>query len=482
MAEEKFVSEITPQSKDFSQWYIDCLKKAEVIDYAPVKGCMVIRPYGYAIWERMQAMLDARIKALGCQNAYFPIFIPESFLKKEAEHIKGFAPQVAWVTRGGGEELEEPLAVRPTSETIICYMFSKWIQSYRDLPMLINQWANVVRWEMVTRPFIRTTEFLWQEGHTVHRTYEEAEEFALRALEMYVDFYKNDLAVPVVFGKKTDREKFAGALTTYAIEPLMPDGRALQGGSTHNLGQHFAKVFDIKYLNEGQKEVYAWQTSWGVSTRAVGALIMTHGDNDGLILPPLVAPYQVVIIPIIFEKTREDTIAKAREIRDAISRADIRVFLDERLEYTAGWKFSEWEMRGVPIRIEVGPRDIEKGLLPVVKRNTRQKEFIPMTNISEYLQVITNSVHNELFESAKKYLDNHITFTDDYEEFKKLMDERAGFVLAGWCGDSKCEEVIQEETKATIRVIPMEELETKAKVCIKCGRKAKQTVYFARAY
>jgi len=482
MAEERFVSEITPRSIDFSQWFIDCLKKAEVIDYAPVKGCMVIRPYGYAIWEKMQKMLDERIKALGCQNAYFPLFIPESFLKKEAEHVAGFAPQVAWVTKGGNEELEEPLAVRPTSESIICYMFSKWIQSYRDLPLLVNQWANVVRWEMVTRPFIRTTEFLWQEGHTVHRTYEEAEEFALKVLDMYVDFYEKDLGVPVIKGQKTEREKFAGALTTYAIELLMPDGKGLQGGTSHNLGQHFSKVFDIKYLNEKQEEVYAWQTSWGVSTRAVGALIMTHGDDEGLILPPSVAPYQVVIIPIIFEKTKEATLKEAIRLRDVISQSGIRVHLDERLEYTAGWKFSEWEMRGVPIRIEIGPKDIERGLLPVVKRNTRQKEFVPMTNISESLQVVIKSVQNELFESAKRYLKGHITFSDEYEDFKRLIDERAGYILAGWCGDSKCEEVVQEETKATIRVIPMEELDRKAKVCIKCGRKAKHTVYFVRAY
>ncbi|MGQ9706895.1 MAG: proline--tRNA ligase [bacterium] len=482
MAEEKFVSEITPQSKDFSQWFIDCLKKAEVVDYAPVKGCMVIRPYGYAIWERMKSMLDARIKALGCQNAYFPLFIPESFLKKEAEHVAGFAPQVAWVTKGGNEELEEPLAVRPTSEAIICYMFSRWIQSYRDLPLLINQWANVVRWEMVTRPFIRTTEFLWQEGHTVHATYEEAEEFALKALNMYVDFYEKDLGVPVIYGQKTEREKFAGALTTYTIEPLMPDGRALQGGTSHNLGQHFAKVFDIKYLNEEQKEVYAWQTSWGISTRAVGALIMTHGDDSGLILPPSVAPHQVIIVPIIFEKTREETVAKAREIRDVISKAGVRVYFDERLEYTAGWKFSEWEMRGVPLRVEIGPKDIEKGVLTVVRRSSRQKEIIKIVDISRYLKKTLKSVQSELYEMAKKYLKSHITYTDNYEEFKKLMDERAGFVLAGWCGDSKCEEAIQEETKATVRVIPMEELEMKAKVCVKCGRKSKETVYYARAY
>ncbi|HEC79722.1 MAG TPA: proline--tRNA ligase, partial [Firmicutes bacterium] len=285
MAEERYISEITPRSDDFSQWYIDCLKRAEVIDYAPVKGCMVIRPYGYAIWERMRDMLDSRIKALGVKNAYFPIFIPESFLKKEAEHVEGFAPEVAWVTKGGDEVLEEPLALRPTSEAIICHMYSKWIQSYRDLPLLINQWANIIRWEKVTRPFLRTTEFLWQEGHTVHASYEEAEEFALSVLDMYAEFYEKDLGVPVIKGQKTEREKFPGALTTYAVEALMPDGRALQGGTTHNLGQHFARVFGIKYLNEEQEEVYAWQTSWGVSTRSVGAVIMTHGDDEGLILP-----------------------------------------------------------------------------------------------------------------------------------------------------------------------------------------------------
>ena len=482
MVEERYISEITPRSDDFSQWYIDCLKRAEVIDYAPVKGCMVIRPYGYAIWERMRDMLDSRIKALGVKNAYFPIFIPESFLKKEAEHVEGFAPEVAWVTKGGDEVLEEPLALRPTSEAIICHMYSKWIQSYRDLPLLINQWANIIRWEKVTRPFLRTTEFLWQEGHTVHASYEEAEEFALSVLDMYAEFYEKDLGVPVIKGQKTEREKFPGALTTYAVEALMPDGRALQGGTTHNLGQHFARVFGIKYLNEEQEEVYAWQTSWGVSTRSVGAVIMTHGDDEGLILPPSIAPYQVVVVPIIFERTREETLKKAREITETLNRKGIRAHLDDRLEYKAGWKFSEWEMRGVPLRIEVGPRDIERGSLPVVRRHNREKEEVDIESIDKVVKKILKRIQAELYKRADHYLKGHIQFTEDYEEFKVLIDERAGLIMAGWCGDEECEGAVQEETKATVRVIPLEEVKWQAKKCIRCGRKAKRTVYYARAY
>src|ERR1700704_273564 len=378
---DAFVTEITPRSKDFSQWYLDVVLKAELADYSPVKGCMVIRPYGYAMWELIQKALDTRIKATGHVNAYFPLFIPNSLLTKEAEHVEGFAPQVAYVTHAGGEELEEKLVVRPTSEAIIGTMYAKWIQGWRDLPILINQWANVVRWEKVTRPFLRTTEFLWQEGHTAHETEAEAEAETLKILEMYKETVESELAMPVVTGRKSESEKFAGALHTYSIEALMGDGRALQAGTSHNLGQNFAKAFDITFQARDKSVQHVWGTSWGVSTRLIGGVIMTHGDDSGLVLPPNVAPYQVVIVPIGKDNWRETVLPRAKEIQVELAAAGFRVTLDER-EERPGWKFSEWEMRGVPLRIEIGPKDIEKSQVFTARRDTREKAGVPMEGLA----------------------------------------------------------------------------------------------------
>src|SRR3954465_9034411 len=374
---ESFVTEITPRSQDFSKWYLDVVRKAELADYSPVKGCMVIRPYGYAIWELIQQALDSRIKATGHVNAYFPLFIPESLLTKEAEHVQGFAPQVAYVTHGGGEELEEKLVIRPTSEAIIGSMYAKWIQSWRDLPVLINQWANVVRWEKVTRPFLRTTEFLWQEGHTAHETHDEAEAETRMILDIYADLAENVLGMPVVKGQKSDSEKFAGALRTYSIEALMGDGRALQAGTSHNLGQNFAKAFEITFQGRDKTVQHVWGTSWGVSTRLVGGVIMTHGDDSGLVLPPLIAPYQVAVVPIGRENWRDTVLPRALEIQRELQNAGIRVTLDERDE-RPGCKFAEWELRGVPLRLEIGPKDIEKSQVLIARRDTREKIGVPM--------------------------------------------------------------------------------------------------------
>jgi prolyl-tRNA synthetase len=374
--DERLVTQITPKSEDFSRWYIEVIKKAELADYAPMKGMMVIRPYGYAVWEHIQRLLDKRIKESGHRNAYFPLFIPETFLQKETEHLEGFSPEVAWVTQGGTEELEERLAVRPTSEAIIGNMYSKWIKSWRDLPVLINQWANIVRWEKVTRPFLRTTEFLWQEGHTAHESFEEAQDETLMILNMYKEFVEDDLAIPVVYGKKSEGEKFAGALETYAIEALMSDGKALQMGTSHNLGQHFSKVFNIRFEDRDQKLQYVWQTSWGVSTRLVGAVIMAHGDDSGLRFPPSVAPIQIVIIPISLGNWRTEVLPTAEKLEKELKQKGWRVELDSREEFTPGWKFSEYEMRGVPLRIEIGPRDIQKNQVVIVRRDTMKKESL----------------------------------------------------------------------------------------------------------
>src|SRR5712671_3545067 len=378
---DSFVTEITPHSQDFSRWYLDVVRRAELADYSPVKGCMVIRPYGYAIWELIQQALDARIKATGHVNAYFPLFIPESLLTKEAEHVEGFSPQVAYVTHGGGEELEERLIVRPTSEAIIGTMYAKWVQSWRDLPILINQWANVVRWEKVTRPFLRTTEFLWQEGHTAHETAEEAEAETRMILDLYASISEAVLAMPVVKGLKSESEKFAGALRTYSIEALMGDGRALQAGTSHNLGQNFAKAFDITFQARDKSVQHVWGTSWGMTTRLVGAVIMTHGDDSGLVLPPNVAPYQAVIVPIPRGNWHETVLPKAREIQQLLVASGVRVMLDDRDAYTPGWKFSEWELRGVPLRLEIGPKDIEKSTVLVARRDTREKQAVPMDGL-----------------------------------------------------------------------------------------------------
>ena len=475
-------SEITAQSQDFGRWYIDVVRRAELADYSPVKGCMVIRPYGYAIWELMQQGLDRRFKATGHVNAYFPLFIPESLLMKEAEHVEGFAPQVAWVTQGGNEVLEERLVIRPTSETIIGVMYAKWVQSWRDLPILINQWANVVRWEKVTRLFLRTTEFLWQEGHTAHETAEEAEEETRRMLAVYKDFAENDLAMPVVDGQKTQSEKFAGAERTYSIEALMRDGRALQAGTSHNLGQNFSKSYDIKFQARDKSVQHVWTTSWGMSTRMIGGVIMTHGDDGGLILPPKVAPYQVVMVPIPRGNWRETVLPRAQAIRDELTARGVRVMLDDRDTQTPGWKFNEWELRGVPLRLEIGPKDIDKSQVVLARRDTREKSFVPMDGLGAHVEQMLATIQRALFERAIAFRTEHTSETDSYDEFKEIMDGRPGFVVSPWCGSAECEAAIKAETQATIRNIPFDSRPGTGKGCIKCGGAATVHAWFAKSY
>jgi prolyl-tRNA synthetase len=475
-------TEITPQSKDFGRWYIDCVRRAELADYSPVKGCMVIRPYGYAIWELMQQALDRRFKATGHVNAYFPLFIPESLLMKESEHVAGFAPQVAWVTQGGNEVLEERLVVRPTSETIIGTMYAKWVHSWRDLPILINQWANVVRWEKVTRLFLRTTEFLWQEGHTAHETAEEAQEETLKMLGVYKDFAETELAMPVIDGQKTESEKFAGAVSTYSIEGLMRDGRALQAGTSHNLGQNFAKVFDIKFQARDKSVQHVYGTSWGVSTRMIGAVIMAHGDEGGLILPPRIAPYQVVIIPIPRGNWKETVLPKAQAIRDELVVRGVRVMLDDRDTQTPGWKYNEWELRGVPLRLEIGPKDIEKSQVVLARRDTREKSFVPMEGLAPKVDEMLAAIQQALYDRAIQFRTEHTTEADTYAEFKAIMDGRPGFVISPWCGSEKCEADIKGETQATIRNIPFTSKPATGKTCLKCDAPATTHAWFAKSY
>ena len=477
---ERASKEITSRSEDFSQWYLDMVLKTELADYGPVKGCMIIRPYGYAIWERMQAEMDRRIKDTGHVNAYFPLFIPKSFLEKEKDHVEGFSPECAWVTIGGGEELEEPLAIRPTSEAMICTMYAKWVKSWRDLPILINQWANVVRWEKVTRPFLRTTEFLWQEGHTLHASEAEAEEETLKMLEVYREFSESILAMPVLHGRKTDKEKFAGALRTYAIEALMQDGKALQAGTSHNLGQHFATAYEIEYLDKDQERRKPWSTSWGTSTRMIGGLIMTHGDDLGLILPPKVAPYQVVIVPIPPRQGdwNEAVLPKCREVLKELRGAGIRVHLDDRDTQQVGFKYADWEMRGVPLRLELGPKDVEKQQCVLVRRDNREKAFVPLTGLAANVTERLDAMQAGLLEAARQRVASQTSRVSSYAEFKEVLSTRRGFVVAGWNGDPAIEARIKEETKATIRVIPFEEREAP---CIVTGEKGRE-VYFAQAY
>ncbi|MCR4430550.1 MAG: proline--tRNA ligase [Tepidanaerobacteraceae bacterium] len=477
--ENEYVKEITSKSNDFSQWYVDVILKGELADYSPVRGCMVIRPYGYAVWENMQKLLDARFKATGHKNAYFPLFIPESLLKKEAEHVEGFAPEVAWVTHGGQEELAERIAVRPTSETIICSMYSKWIKSWRDLPVLINQWCNVVRWEKSTRPFLRTAEFLWQEGHTAHRTEEDAEEETLRMLEVYRDFVETDLSLPVIKGQKSENEKFAGALRTYTIEAMMSDGKALQAGTSHNLGQHFSKVFNITFLDRDGQLKNVWQTSWGVSTRLIGAIIMTHGDDRGLKLPPKIAPVQVIIVPIS-GKNKEMVQSKADEIFERL-RCDFRVEMDDRDEYTPGWKFNEWEMKGVPLRLEVGPKDVEKHQVVLVRRDTGEKISVDEAEMNVKIKLLLDEIQNNMFKQAKEFRDSNISEVDNFEEFKKIIEEKKGFIKTHWCENEACEKHIKEQTGATLRCIPFEQDNVPGN-CVVCGKKSNKVVYFAKSY
>jgi prolyl-tRNA synthetase len=487
---DALVTEITPQSEDFSQWYLDVVRRAELADYSPVKGCMVIRPYGYAIWELIQQALDRRFKASGHVNAYFPLFIPQSLLLREKEHVEGFAPQVAWVTKGGDEQLSEPLVIRPTSEVVIGTMYAKWIKSWRDLPVLINQWANVVRWEKVTRPFLRTTEFLWQEGHTAHETAAEAQEETLKILELYREFAETELAMPVVSGEKSESEKFAGASRTYSIEALMGDGRAMQAGTSHNLGQNFAKAFDIQFQGRDKSLQHVWTTSWGVSTRLIGGVIMTHGDDSGLILPPRVAPYQVVLVPIQRGNWQETVLPRAQAIRSELAAAGVRVFLDDRDAYTPGWKFAEWEMRGVPLRLEIGPKDIEKGQVVLVRRDTREKAMVPMDGLTAHVGIQLETIQRALLDRALKFREEHTIRESSYERFKQIMDGRPGFVVSPWCGDAVCEAQIKAETQATLRNIPLDAVRWRTDTegqpsgppCLRCGRPAVAEAWFAKAY
>ena len=483
MADKKdaFVTEITPRSEDFSRWYTDVIRRAELADYSPVKGCMVIRPYGYAIWELIQQGLDRRLKDTGHVNAYFPLFVPESLLRKEADHVEGFAPQVAWVTQGGEEELDERLAIRPTSEAIIGTMYAKWIQSWRDLPVLINQWANIVRWEKVTRLFLRTTEFLWQEGHTAHETAEEAEAETRKILALYKEFVETELAMPVIDGRKSESEKFAGASMTYSIEALMGDGRALQAGTSHNLGQNFAKAFGIQFQGRDKSLQHAWTTSWGMTTRLIGGVVMTHGDDSGLVLPPRVAPYQVVIVPIQRGSWQETVLPSAKAIHDALSAAGVRVHLDDRDAYTTGWKFAEWELRGVPLRVEIGPKDIEKSQVVLVRRDTREKLFAPVDGLAGRVDALLGEIQQALYDRALKFRQDNTAHVASYDEFKRLMEGRPGFLIAPWCGSDECEALIKAETQATVRNIPFG-CEGKGGTCIKCGQPATAEAYFAKAY
>jgi len=472
---------IAKRSEDYSRWYTDIVLRAELADYAPVKGCMVIRPYGFAVWEQMRAILDRMFRETGHQNAYFPLLIPESFMKREAEHVKGFAPECAVVTHGGGKQLEEPLYVRPTSETIIWSMYKKWIQSYRDLPLKLNQWCNVVRWEMRTRLFLRTTEFLWQEGHTAHATEAEARQEAFQMLEVYRCFAEEYMAMPVIVGRKTEKEKFAGAVETYSIEAMMQDKRALQAGTSHHLGQNFAKAFDVTYQDVEGTLQYVWASSWGVSTRLVGALIMTHSDDQGLVLPPELAPIKCVIVPIWKTDEQKAAVLAAATRLQADLQGVGTVQLDDREGFSPGWKFNEWEMRGVPVRIEIGPKDVESNQVVVVRRDTGAKEAVPQAQLAERLPVLLRDVQEGLFARAKKFRDENTHTLDDYGQFKALFESQGGFVWAHWCGQRSCEDAIGEETKATVRNIPLDSRAEQGK-CIQCGSASDRRVLFARAY
>ena len=476
--EKKLVEQITSMDEDFTQWYTDVVKKAELADYSDIKGCMIIRPYGYAIWENIQKDLDARFKALGHENVYMPMFIPESLLQKEKDHVEGFAPECAWVTVGGQNTLSERLCVRPTSETLFCRHFKNIIQSYRDLPKLYNQWVNVVRWEKTTRPFLRTSEFLWQEGHTMHETEAEARKETLDMLKVYEDFYRESLAIPAITGKKTDKEKFAGAMETYTIEPMMHNGVALQGGTSHYFGDGFAKAFDITFTDRENKVAYPHQTSWGVSTRMIGAIIMTHGDMSGLILPPAIAPIQVVIIPV--SQHKEGVLEKANEIKSTLSK-DFRVKLDDS-DNSAGWKFSQYEMKGVPLRLEIGPRDIENNSCVLVSRVTREKKFVSLDNLAEEVKIALEEVYNQILNRAKENLVEKTSVATSLDEFVDIAENRPGFIKAMWCGDSECEDKIKDITGGVkSRCIPFNE-EKLSDVCVCCGKPAKHMVVWGKQY
>ena len=477
MSKEKLVKEITSMEEDFAQWYTDIVKKADLIDYSSVRGCMILRPYGFAIWELIQKELDKKFKETGHENVCMPMFIPESLLQKEKDHVEGFAPEVAWVTHGGSEKLAERLCVRPTSETLFCEHYANVVESYRDLPMLYNQWCSVVRWEKTTRPFLRSVEFLWQEGHTVHATEEEAQEETLRMLNIYADFCKDFLAMPVIKGQKTDKEKFAGAKSTYTIESLMHDGKALQSGTSHNFGDGFAKAFGIQYTDKENKLQYAHQTSWGMSTRLIGGLIMVHSDNNGLVLPPNIAPIQIVILPINMKK--DGVIEKANELKEKLSK-NYRVKIDLS-DKSAGWKYSEYEMKGVPLRLEIGPRDIENNQCVLVRRDNREKVFVNLDELEITIEQMLKTLQQDLYNKALNHRNENTFTATTLEQFENQLKEKPGFIKAMWCGDRNCEDKIKELTGATSRCIPFEQ-ENISDTCICCGKPATKMVYWAKAY
>ncbi len=475
--DKKLVEAITPMSEDFAQWYTDVVKKAQLIDYAPVRGCMALLPNGYALWEQIQKTLDAMFKETGVENVYMPMFIPESLLQKEKDHVEGFAPEVAWITQGGGETLTERLCVRPTSETLFCDLYSKIVQSYRDLPKVYNQWCSVVRWEKTTRPFLRTMEFLWQEGHTAHATAEEAEERTVQMLNLYADFCEQYLAIPMIKGRKTDKEKFAGALSTYPIEAMMHDGKALQSGTSHNFGDGFAKAFGIQFTDKDNKLAYVHQTSWGMSTRIIGAIIMVHGDDDGLVLPPRIAPTQIMVIPVAQHK---EGVLETADTLAARLKKHYRVQVDA-TDKSPGWKFSEQEIRGIPLRVEIGPKDIEKNQAVIVRRDTREKYFVSLDEIEQKAGEIMETMQKDMLERARAHRDSHTYDAHDYAEFQDIIAHKPGFVRAMWCGDEACELKIKEDTTATSRCMPFDAhpIDTK---CVCCGKPAKALVYWGKAY
>ena len=476
--DKKLVEAITSMEVDFAQWYTDVVKKAELMAYSSVKGCMIFKPAGYAIWENIQAEMDRRFKETGVENVYMPLFIPESLLQKEKDHVEGFAPEVAWVTKGGLNDLQERLCVRPTSETLFCDFYKDEIQSYRDLPKLYNQWCSVVRWEKETRPFLRSREFLWQEGHTAHATAEEAQERTIQMLNLYADFCEEVLAIPVIRGQKTEKEKFAGAEATYTIEALMHDGRALQAGTSHNFGDGFARAFGIQYTDKDNKLQFVHQTSWGSTTRLIGAIIMVHGDDSGLVLPPKIAPTQVMVIPV--QQRKEGVLEAAETVRTRLG--DVcRVKLDD-TDKSPGWKFSEQEMRGIPLRAELGPKDIAAGQCVLVRRDTREKIIVSLDEVTAAVPQLLETIQNDMFARAKAHMDSHINDAHDYAEFKKTVETKPGFIRGMWCGDQACEDKIKEETTATSRRVPFHDQERISETCVCCGKPAKQLIYWGKAY
>ncbi len=478
MGDKKQVEQITSMEVDFAQWYTDVVKKADLIDYTSVKGCMVFKPAGYAIWELIQKQMDERFKTTGVENVYLPMFIPESLLEKEKDHVEGFAPEVAWVTHGGLQPLQERMCVRPTSETLFCDFYKNEVHSYRDLPKVYNQWCSVVRWEKETRPFLRSREFLWQEGHTIHATFEEAEERTIQMLNLYADFCENVLAIPVIKGRKTDKEKFAGAEATYTIEALMHDGKALQSGTSHNFGDGFAKAFDIQFTDKDNTLKHPFQTSWGTTTRLIGAIIMVHGDDNGLVLPPKVAPVQTVIVPI--RQQQEGVLEKAEEIRSALSEKGFRVKVDD-TDKSPGWKFAEAEMRGIPVRVEIGPKDIEAGKAVLARRDTGEKTECAIADLADTIEKLLDTIQKDMLERARERRDSQTYTATTKEEFEKIFAEKSGFVKAMWCGNRECEDSIKEKMSVTSRCMPFDQ-EKIADTCVCCGQPAKKLVYWGRAY